>query len=60
MHVLAGPLLSPVFRLALDVAVFGAAYVAVLFVIAGEKGLYLDVFRAAKEARLADAAAKSA
>ncbi|HEY5797604.1 MAG TPA: lipopolysaccharide biosynthesis protein [Bosea sp. (in: a-proteobacteria)] len=60
VHVLAGPLLSPVFRLALDVAVFGAAYVAVLFVIAGEKGLYLDLFRAAKEARLADAAAKSA
>lgn len=60
VHVLAGPTLSPLLRLSLDVVAFGAAYVAVLFIIAGEKALYLDLFRAAREARLSDAAAKSA
>lgn len=41
---------SPVLRLALDIGSFGAAYVAALLLIAGEKALYLDLFRAARAA----------
>ncbi|HEV7258699.1 MAG TPA: lipopolysaccharide biosynthesis protein [Bosea sp. (in: a-proteobacteria)] len=50
VHTLLPPTLSPVLRLALDVGSFGAAYVAALLLIAGEKALYLDLFRAAKSA----------
>ncbi|QEL22530.1 lipopolysaccharide biosynthesis protein [Bosea sp. F3-2] len=44
-HALAAPALSPVLRLMLDVGAFGATYVAALLLIAGEKALYLDLFR---------------
>jgi PST family polysaccharide transporter len=50
VHVLTAPGLSAVPRLLLDVGTFGAAYVAALLLIAGEKALYLDVFRAARAA----------
>jgi len=50
VHALAAPALSPVLRLMLDVGSFGAAYVATLLLIAGEKALYLDLFRAARAA----------
>jgi len=45
VHAFAASVLSPVLRLMLDVGSFGAAYVAVLLRIAGEKALYLDLFR---------------
>lgn len=48
VHGLAAPALSPVLRLMLDVGSFGAAYVAALLLIAGEKALYLDLFRDAR------------
>lgn len=60
VHVLCAATLSPVLRLALDVGSFGAVYLAALLLIAGEKALYLDLFRAARAAPLSDAAAKSA
>lgn len=47
-HALYAPALSPVLRLILDVGVFGAIYVSTLLLIAGEKALYLDLFRVAK------------
>jgi PST family polysaccharide transporter len=50
VHTMSAPALSPVLRLALDLGSFGAVYVAVLLLIAGEKALYLDLFRAAKSA----------
>jgi PST family polysaccharide transporter len=52
VHSLCGPALSPAVRLALDIGVFGAVYVATLFLIAGQQvlDLYLDLFRAAKTA----------
>lgn len=50
VRALLAPPLSPVLRLALEVGSFGAVYVAVLLLIAGEKALYLDLFRAAKSA----------
>ncbi|MGO4406420.1 lipopolysaccharide biosynthesis protein [Bosea sp. RAF48] len=48
VHGLAALALSPVLRLMLDVGSFGAAYVAALLLIAGEKALYLDLFRDAR------------
>jgi O-antigen/teichoic acid export membrane protein len=50
VHSLYGPALSPMLRLALDLGVFGAVYVATLFLIAGQQALhlYLDLFRSAK------------
>jgi PST family polysaccharide transporter len=52
VHILFGPALSSVLRLALDLGVFAAVYVATLFLIAGQQAmnLYLDLFRAAKTA----------
>jgi PST family polysaccharide transporter len=52
VHSLCGSALPPVLRLALDLGVFGAVYVATLFLIAGQQALhlYLDLFRAAKTA----------
>ena len=52
VHLWCGPALSPVLRLALDIGVFGAVYVATLFLITGRQALhlYLDLFRAAKTA----------
>ncbi len=51
VHSVCGPALSPVLRLALDIGVFGAVYVAALFLMAGQAlHLYLDLFRAAKTA----------
>lgn len=48
VHSLCPPTMLPVLRLVLDVGSFGATYVLTLLLIAGEKGLYLDLFRAAK------------
>lgn len=48
MHDLYAPALSPVLRLVLDIGVFGAIYVSALLLVAGEKALYLDLFRAAR------------
>jgi hypothetical protein len=52
VHSWCGPALSPVLRLALEIGVFGAVYVATLFLIAGQQTLhlYLDLFRSAKTA----------
>lgn len=50
VHALTTPALSPVLRLMLDVGSFGVAYVATLLLIAGEKALYLDLFRALRTA----------
>jgi PST family polysaccharide transporter len=50
VHALTAPALSPVLRLMLDVGSFGVAYVAALLLIAGEKALYLDLFRALRTA----------
>jgi PST family polysaccharide transporter len=50
VHALCAPALSPVLRLVLDISVFGATYIAALFLIAGEKALHLDLFRAARTA----------
>jgi PST family polysaccharide transporter len=52
VHSWSGPELLPVLRLALDLGVFGAVYVATLFLIAGQQALhlYLDLFRAVKAA----------
>ncbi|WP_458756109.1 lipopolysaccharide biosynthesis protein [Afipia sp. TerB] len=47
-HALYAPALSTAFRLVLDLGVFGAIYVSALFLIAGEKALHLDLFRAAR------------
>jgi len=44
------PALSPVLRLGLELGTFGAAYVASLLLLAGEKALYLDLFRSARTA----------
>jgi PST family polysaccharide transporter len=57
VHVLFAPALLPVLRLVLDLSVFGATYIAALFLIAGEKGFYLDLFRAARVAPSVKAAA---
>lgn len=48
VHSLCPPTLSPVLRLMLDLGSFGATYLATLLLIAGEKALYLDLFRAAR------------
>ncbi len=48
VHSLRPPTLLPVFRLMLDAGSFGATYLAVLLLIAGEKALYLDLFRSAR------------
>lgn len=48
VHSLCPPSMAPVLRLLLDVGSFGAAYLSALLLIAGEKALYLDLFRAAK------------
>ena len=50
VHSLCGPALVPLLRLALDLGVFGAVYVATMFLIAGRQALhvYFDLFRAAK------------
>lgn len=48
VHALYAPALSPILRLVLDISVFGATYISVLFLIAGEKALHLDLFRAAR------------
>lgn len=52
VHTLCGPALAPVLRLALDLGVFGAVYVATLLLITGQQAidLYLDLFRSAKTA----------
>lgn len=50
IHALYPSSLSPVLRLLLDVGIFGGAYVIALLLIAGEKALYLDLFRAARAA----------
>jgi O-antigen/teichoic acid export membrane protein len=50
VHALYGPALSPALRLVLDIGVYGASYIAALFLIAGEKAFYLDLFRAARTA----------
>jgi PST family polysaccharide transporter len=51
VHSLCGPALSPALRLALEIGVFGAVYVATLFLLLGQAlHLYLDMFRAAKTA----------
>jgi PST family polysaccharide transporter len=50
VHTLCGPALSPALRLVLDIGVYGASYIAALFLIAGEKAFYLDLFRAARAA----------
>ncbi len=48
VHSLCPQSMAPVLRLLLDVGSFGAAYLSALLLIAGEKALYLDLFRAAK------------
>jgi PST family polysaccharide transporter len=50
MHSLLASGLPPALRLVLDVGSFGATYLGALFLIAGEKALYLDVVRAARTA----------
>ena len=50
MHAFYSPTLIPALRLALDIGVFGTTYIAMLVLIAGEKALYLDLFRAVRAA----------
>jgi PST family polysaccharide transporter len=52
VHSMCDPALSPALRLALDLGVFGAVYIATLFLIAGQQALhlYLDLFRAVRTA----------
>jgi PST family polysaccharide transporter len=47
-HTLYGPTLPSLLRLALDIGVFGAIYIAALLLIAGKQALHLDIFRAAR------------
>lgn len=46
VHGLCPPAWPPVLRLLLDMGSFGATYLVALLLIAGEKALYLDLFRA--------------
>lgn len=50
VHVMYAASLSPTLRLLLDVGVFGVIYVSTLLLIARERALYLDLFRAARAA----------
>jgi len=50
VHSMIAPTLSPALRLILDIGSFGAAYAGALLLIAGEKALYLDLFRAVRTA----------
>ena len=44
-HLFYGPMLSPVARLLLEIALFGITYLGVLLLNAGERSLYLDLIR---------------